>query len=119
MGHGINPYHEIRDRAKVEEIAASMMVNGWVGAPIVVDGFEGITGVHRLAAADLVNEWYESYKSDRQIEVPTIDIREVWDLAGMTESIDDYLTYETCDEYVIIADMLPAAIREEYGIDVH
>ena len=119
--HNLTPYHEVRDAAKVETIAESMMQNGWIGAPIVTDGeYQALTGAHRLAAVSVVNGRYETFESDRKIdEIPTIDIRDIWAEAGMAESIDAYLTYEACDEYITIVGMLPTAICEEYGLDIH
>ena len=45
-----HPYHEACDRAKFDELVASMTANGWQGAPIVNLGGQLITGSHRFAA---------------------------------------------------------------------
>lgn len=119
----LNPYHGIRDAAKLDELVASMAANGWVGAPIVTDGeYEALTGSHRIVAAERVNDRWEMGEAVQHIDVPTIDIREVWTEAGMTESIDEYLTYDYCDEYAVICQMIreqAPAVAEYYGLDIH
>ncbi|AGC43271.1 hypothetical protein MYSTI_01940 [Myxococcus stipitatus DSM 14675] len=47
----IFPRHEVRDAARLERIATSMAVDGWVGRPLLAIGDQGVTGSHRLAAA--------------------------------------------------------------------
>jgi len=44
------------DLDKVEEIAKSIKTNGWVGSPILVSNDTLITGSHRLAALQLLND---------------------------------------------------------------
>lgn len=120
-GCNLNPYHEVRDAAKVAELSASMEAHGWIGAPIVTDGdFQALTGVHRLAALKDLYDRAERFEAEDRIEeFPTIDIRDIWIEAGMTEDIDDILKYETVDEYLEIVNALPVAIRQEYGLDLH
>ncbi|RKI18652.1 hypothetical protein D7Y15_08110 [Corallococcus sp. AB030] len=55
----IVPPHEVRDKAKLEAIRASMEAHDWKGRPLVVvpypsadRTFLALTGSHRLAAAD-------------------------------------------------------------------
>ena len=57
VGSVIAP-HEVNDPAKVAEIAASMVSQGWQGRPLLVvvygDGWRALTGTHRLAAAKAI-----------------------------------------------------------------
>lgn len=119
----LNPYHEVRDAEKLAALVASMAVDGWVGAPVVTDGeYNALTGSHRIAAASRVNDLWERDEAAHQIFVPTIDIREVWDEAGIVGSIDDILTYTYCDEYEQVCDAIRAAapaVAEYYGLDIH
>lgn len=119
----LNTYHQVRDEAKLAEIEASMAANGWVGAPIVTDGeYEALTGSHRLVAARHINDRWERGDNVQHVDIPTIDIREIWTEAGMSESIDEYLTYTYCDEYATVCQLLreqAPAIAEHYGLDIH
>lgn len=51
----IVPPHEVRDRAKLDAISASMTADGWAGRPLLVmeegDHYVALTGSHRHAAA--------------------------------------------------------------------
>jgi hypothetical protein len=122
MMTNLNPYHGVTDREKVDTLVSSMIADGWVGAPVVVDGYSALTGVHRLAAADRVNAMWETGESDRRLDGPTIEIHEVWEEAEIAEDINEYLTYEYVDEYVTICQMireLAPAVAESYGLDIH
>jgi len=50
------PPHEVRDKEKLERLAASMESEGWKGRPILVydvgRGLEALTGSHRIKAAE-------------------------------------------------------------------
>src|SRR5262249_14224980 len=51
----IEPLHEVRDQAKVDQLTADMKKNGWRGTPLLViepkSDYLAWTGTHRLAAA--------------------------------------------------------------------
>lgn len=119
----LNTYHQVRDYEKLAEIEASMAANGWVGAPIVTDGeYEALTGSHRIVAAEHVNDRWERGDDVKHIEIPTIDIRDIWAEAGIESPIDEILTYTYCDEYAVVCQTLreqAPAIAEYYGLDIH
>lgn len=108
------PFHAAEDATKVETLAASMEVNGWVGAPLVAWGECLLTGAHRFAAVELLE------RQDRaSIDIPTVDISELaedWevicaevdcdgiDSPNLSEALDRALTQQQ---------------RDEYGIDIH
>lgn len=107
--------HEVRDEAKVAELAASIGRDGWQGAPLVADGEQLLTGTHRYAACKLVG-----LADD---EIPTIDVRDLFAGAGMdfdatwAEAEDIYGDW--MQAMVCALETLPAATRDEYGIDLH
>lgn len=119
----LNTYHEVRDYEKLAEIEASMAANGWVGAPIVTDGeYDALTGSHRIVAAEHVNDRWERGENVKHVEIPMIDIREVWDEAGIESSIDEILTYTYCNEYAEICQTIreqAPAVADKYGLDLH
>lgn len=120
----LEPYNSITDRTKLAEIEASMAASGWIGAPVVTDGDNiALTGSHRIVAADtLIRRWEAGEAVAYIAYIPTIDIREVWDEAGIANSIDDILLYETPDEYGIICQTIreqAPAVAAEYGLDIH
>jgi hypothetical protein len=51
----IEPPHEVRDVAKFENLVSGMQKNGWQGRPVLAyegpNGVQGVTGSHRIAAA--------------------------------------------------------------------
>jgi hypothetical protein len=51
----IEPLHEVRDQAKLDQLTADMKENGWRGTPLLViereSDYLAWTGTHRLAAA--------------------------------------------------------------------
>jgi hypothetical protein len=58
--HNIQCYLPVNDtdETRVEELVKSMLVNGWVGCPILVLGESLLTGSHRLAALHKIAEEY-------------------------------------------------------------
>lgn len=104
--------HEVDDPAKLRKLVASMRKRGWIGAPLVLWDDILLTGTHRYAAARRVG-----------IEVPTIDVTEVFAEAGLDfEAIHADYDSPTIDEWfyvVAILDQLPWDIRDKYGIDAH
>ena len=107
--------HRVDDLDKARILAASMERDGWQGAPLVTDGNQLITGVHRYHA------WTELCERPA-FEIPTVDIRDVFAEADldydtiMAEMIDSGL-----DWYIALVEAvrdLPADIANRYGIDV-
>jgi ParB-like chromosome segregation protein Spo0J len=101
--------HEVRESAKVEDLAQSMITNGWQGAPIVawVDFGLAITGVHRLAAAIAAG-----------LEVvPVMDIAE---LAAEhdVDLTDDDAPADLWAQAMWIAEQLPSEVTEALGLDL-
>lgn len=99
-------WHEIRDETKLAALVASMQADGWVGAPLVADNDQLLTGSHRWVAAEMAG-----------IEAPVIDIRELiedWDVLIDETGLTNYQVAIT----EAVRD-LPAAIITEYGIDIH
>ena len=113
------PYHETRERDKLNNLIASMSVNGWLGGPIVVDGEQAITGSHRLAAARSVNKRWEANEDVQRVEVETVGIDELFTMAGLDFSATSEAAPEGIDYYLWLVNALPYSIREEYGIDLH
>lgn len=110
----MTPLHAVMDPAKVSAIRASLEEDGWVGAPLVVDGDQLLTGVHRYAAAKSL-DW-------RDAEIPTVELADLFAEAGLNMvTCHAEWGYPTGDEpaFVNFVEMLPLAIREVYGIDIH
>lgn len=104
------PPHSVTDQAHCEAIKQSLSESGWTGSPLVSDGYFLITGSHRYEAA---RQLIQNGELDRN-EPEIIDIR---DLFG-AEALDfDALMTENSDDLVYVLSHLPAAVREEYGID--
>ncbi len=111
----MDTYHEVKDEAKVQALMASMERDGWQGAPLVAEGDQLYTGVHRYTAAQRLG-WAD-------YQIPTVDVREIWEALGrdfeaeVAEVIDDY-----ADGSVCIAEMLgnlPQETKDYYGIDCY
>lgn len=113
------PFHGVQDQDKLESLVASMAANGWVGDPIVVDGEDALTGSHRLAAAEIVNDRWEAGDDVQFVEIETVDLDEVFAEAG----IDLVQTMEAApagyDFYLEVVSVLPQSLRDAYGIDMH
>lgn len=117
MALTLTPYHGVRDTEKLAGLVDSMAAHGWVGGPVVIDGeVDALTGSHRIAAAAIVNDRWESGEDVCPVAVATIDIRDLFADAGL-----DYdALYEDEDgDLPAIVRQLPETIREEYGIDLH
>ena len=110
----MTPLHSVTDRDKVTAIRASLEQNGWVGAPLVIDGDQLLTGVHRYAAAQSL-DW-------RDAEIPTVELADLFAEAGLDmAACHAEWGYPTSDEpaFVNFVEMLPLAMRVAYGIDLH
>lgn len=114
---GYAPFHEVRDEAHRDTIAADMRERGWHGAPLVVlpDYGLSLTGVHRRAAAQLAE----------LEEIPGVSLEEIFEACGkdMWELINDDEEYARAASYYdfsrLIEDHLPADVVEAYGLDMH
>ena len=100
-------WHGIQEQDKLDSLVASMAVDGWLGAPLVADNDQLLTGSHRWVAAELAG-----------IEAPVIDIREL--VAGWDTLIDEtgLTNYEVAVAEVIVHEV-PDDIKTAYGIDIH
>lgn len=80
----IQPIHGVNDDQKFCDVWASMLLDGWVGRPILAIGTEdwchALTGSHRLAAAQRIgfnvpvllipceSDWTEDYSLDTEVD---------------------------------------------------
>jgi hypothetical protein len=93
--HNIQCYLPVNDtdETRVEELVKSMLVNGWVGCPILVLGESLLTGSHRLAALRKIAEEHP------EAEVLTQDVAE-----DVTEIVNERLLAHEA-EYGYIPDI--------------
>jgi ParB-like chromosome segregation protein Spo0J len=94
-----NFLHEEVDPYRVGQIAASMRDHGWVGAPIVMDGENLLTGHHRWTAAMLVG-----IKPEVEQLVDIVD-----------SETYEALTYKSLPEWV--REDVDSETKEKYGMD--
>lgn len=114
---GYAPFHEVRDEAVRDSLAADMRLRGWHGAPLVVlpDHVLSLTGVHRRAAAEIAE----------LEEIPGVSLEDLFEACGldMWELINDDEEYARASGYYdfsrLIEDHLPADVIEAYGLDMH
>lgn len=92
----MNPLHGVTDPAKVSYLAESIALHGWVGPPLVCDGENLLTGVHRYAA------WRRLNRPDG--ELPTVDVADLFAAQGR--------------DWVYVLHTLPDAVIDAFGIDV-
>ena len=111
----MEPLHEVTDQAKVNALAKAIERDGWQGAPLVADGDQLLTGVHRYAALRQL-EWGMA-----QIDEVTIDIRDIFAEADLDfEAEVDAVISQYSDPIVAVIDtlrLLSHDVRERYGID--
>lgn len=101
-------------QATVANLSASMRRDGWLGAPLVADGDQLITGSHRHAA------WLDIHGADD--DIPTIPLRDVFaedDLDFDAEWAASGNPVLGDQEFVALLELLSATTREKYGIDLH
>lgn len=109
------PYHEVRDAEHLRALIDSIAANGWQGAPLVVmDRVNLMTGSHRYAATQALG-WDDD-------DVPTIELADIFADAGL--DLDATMAIEDCDgvdsaNLAHVTNALPAAVREQYGIDIN
>lgn len=105
---GINPLHEVADQSKFEALKTSMDEDGWIGAPLVVDGDQALTGSHRYWAA------IETFT-----EIPRIDIADLCDVCDIDWDAHRAEYPDSIEAYIAIADVLPADVVAYLGMDLH
>lgn len=105
---GLTPVHDVQDTAKYDTLVASMETDGWVGAPIVSDGDQAITGSHRYWAA---------LATDTAVPRITVaDLCECFDIDWNALRADHF---DTIDAYIALAGELPADVVAYLGMDLH
>ncbi len=108
--------HEVTDKAKTRRLATAMERDGWQGSPLVADGDQLITGVHRYYAWTRLLDRLES-------EIPIIDIRDVFEADGLDYDalMAGELEYGIWDDAIVyvIDHYLSVETRGQYGIDIH
>lgn len=100
-------WNGIEDQTKLQNLIDSMEADGWVGAPLVADNNQLLSGSHRYVAAQTAG-----------IDVEVIDIRDIvenWD-----EILGEYIYDFDYDVAVVYAmNDLANDIKAEYGLDIH
>ena len=96
------------DQNKVEEIKKSIVANGWQGAPILYTNMGLVTGSHRLAALQEIEE------SGEDDDVLFEDVAE-----DVTDIINDYCsshdTYWDALDFSSLRDIFSGTWVEEYA----
>ena len=106
---GIQPAHTPTDPAHLAAIRWSMEMDGWIGAPLLVDGEQALTGSHRFYAAQAA-----------EVDIPRVQAADLaaaygLDWAGILADNDD-------DWYragIALTALLPADVVEYLGLDLH
>jgi hypothetical protein len=110
-----DPLHTPDDHDKVNQLATDMAVNGWRGAPLIVDGDSAITGSHRIAAvARLIN------RDGTEVLIPRVEITDLLDLWGVDWA--EYVQDHDGDWYravVATGGLLPTELVAYLGLDAH
>lgn len=100
----MTPLHEPTDYKKLNEITASMEIDGWQGQPILVvdmgDYYQAITGSHRIAAAEIAG-----IEPAMQIIDADIDDATAAELELFTMLIDAKDDQDRLDAVTALADM--------------
>jgi hypothetical protein len=111
---GVAPLHGVYDAAKLDLLIAGMTTHGWRGAPIVVDGEQGLTGSHRIAAANHL--WN---RDGIEIPIPQVQVSEL--CASFDLSWGSVLEEYDGDTYwaaAALRDLLPREVVDYLGYDV-
>ena len=77
------------DQAKVNELVASMLTNGWQGAPILYTAHGLVTGSHRKAALDSIDRAWDTL-SDEQKNIASTLLGSADIALNVTEIIETY-----------------------------
>lgn len=103
------------NRDKVEEIKNSILVNGWQGAPILYTNLGLVTGSHRLAALQEIEETGEDEGEDDDVLFE--DIAE-----DVTDIINDYCeshdTYWDELDFANLGEIFAGTWVEEYKDEI-
>lgn len=107
------PAHQADDADRLAALRASMDENGWVGAPVLVDGEQALTGSHRITAA--AREMLDA--------IPRVEVR---DLAAAYGIDWDALVADQCGDETLLwyraaielADLLSADVVAYLGMDL-
>jgi hypothetical protein len=111
------PYHGVHDEDKLATLIGNMVLNGWQGAPVVADGDCLITGSHRWHAVKQIERMYEADKTDTEVLLHVVDIRDIYpEFDDLMDEFDNPVVGEPM--YAMAIDSLPADIRDAYGIDM-
>lgn len=115
----ILPPHEVRDRDKLTALISSLEAQGWIGAPLVAlrpisAGYspQAVTGSHRYAAAETLGIDIPVVWLDDLCEEHGVDFHDFWADAQEAE-------LDTEATIIRVLDLLPAEVREHYGLDLH
>ncbi|UED70717.1 ParB N-terminal domain-containing protein [Brevibacillus sp. HD3.3A] len=88
---GINPVEE----TKVQELVASMLENGWQGAPILyVEDTGLVTGSHRLEALKRLEKMYDNADEETQSRIDEILSAQI--ALDVTEIINSFCEENAC-----------------------
>jgi hypothetical protein len=108
---GIEPVHRSTDPEHLAELQESMQLDGWIGAPLVVDGEQALTGAHRYDAAQAA-----------EIAIPRVQAADLAaaygiDWTALLESFGDD-PHRWYPAAIALAKLLPADVAEYLGTDL-
>lgn len=111
---GLDPLHEVTDRAKVAILVKDMAVHGWTGPPIVADGEQAYTGVHRIAAVTLL-----ANSDGIEVQIPRVQISDLCALYDVDwAALTDDCNGDRYEAATSLHSLLPVAVLEYLGYDV-
>lgn len=109
-----NPWNDVDDPDKVDALMASMAEDGWVGAPLVVDGDNAYTGSHRIAAqARLWN------REGIDVPIPVVDVDDLATEFGLSWQDIRAAEPDTNDAVIELIRLLPEQVVDYLGMDIH
>ncbi|MGW5724408.1 hypothetical protein ACWEVP_50180 [Amycolatopsis sp. NPDC003865] len=113
-----NPPHNVVDRGKRAALMRDMAERGWRGPPLLVNDENALTGSHRIAA---VAELWNSKRIDvpiRHVEVADLCAEFDIDWAALVERwVAD--SGDLVDLVALLIELLPAAVVDYLGMDLH
>jgi len=111
---GLNPLHDVTDRAKVASLAADMAERGWQGPPLVVDGENALTGTHRIAAVRALRN-----TEGIRVAVPRVEIADLCAAYGLDwAALRDQHDGDSYWAAAALRDVLPPETVDYLGFDV-
>ena len=121
------PPHGVRDETKFLALVDDLRERGWQGAPVVIAdpngprGMTGVTGSHRIAAAEHLYElWLHDDPAGCEIEIPYVSLVDLFAASG--SDYDAEVAAQEGDEWEVLIhvdDHLPANLVAYLGIDAH